>query len=99
VHAQIAPREADVRALRRAVAAEAIVAHGRAGPDTPPRAAVAAAASAPPSSVCTKERKDTGATNSVPTQSKESRSMAKMRRRLSALDCTVLPLLPPPPPP
>nr|ACR35992.1 unknown [Zea mays]ACR36070.1 unknown [Zea mays] len=66
------------------------------GPDTPPRAAVAAAA-APPSSLCTKERKDTGATNSVPTQRKESRSMAKKRRTPSALGCTVLPLLPPPP--
>uniref|UniRef100_A0A0A9DHS0 Uncharacterized protein n=1 Tax=Arundo donax TaxID=35708 RepID=A0A0A9DHS0_ARUDO len=69
------------------------------GPDAPPRLAVAATGSAPPSSLCTKERKDTGATNSVPTQRKESRSLAKKRRRLSALDCTGLPFLPPPPPP
>jgi hypothetical protein len=35
VHAQVPPREADVRALRRAVAAEAVVRHGRTRPGHP----------------------------------------------------------------
>ncbi|BAF22426.1 Os07g0657300 [Oryza sativa Japonica Group] len=71
--------------------------HGAAATSTARRAA--AAAPPPPSSECTKEKNDTGATNSVPTETNDSSSSPKKRRMLNALGCAALPFLPAPPPP